>query len=58
VARLFPILGARGLMSDHPVQRAWRDLRAVSHHLAMTWDIQGSLYGAVTLGLPCPDPRI
>ena len=58
VERLFPILGARGLMSDHPVQRAWRDLRAVSHHLAMTWDIQGSLYGAVTLGLPCPDPRI
>jgi 3-hydroxy-9,10-secoandrosta-1,3,5(10)-triene-9,17-dione monooxygenase len=56
--RLFPILGARGLMSDHPVQRAWRDLRAVSHHLAMTWDIQGSLYGAVTLGLPSPDPRI
>ena len=56
--RLFPILGARGLMSDHPVQRAWRDLRAVSHHLAMTWDIQGSLYGAVILGLPSPDPRI
>ena len=58
VERLFPILGARGLMNDHPVQRGWRDLRAVSHHLAMTWDIQGSLYGSVALGLPCPDPRI
>jgi len=58
VERLFPILGARGLMNDHPVQRGWRDLRAVSHHLAMTWDIQGSLYGSVALGLPCPDPRL
>lgn len=45
-------------MNDHPVQRAWRDLRAVSHHLAMTWDIQGALFGAVALGLPCPDARI
>jgi 3-hydroxy-9,10-secoandrosta-1,3,5(10)-triene-9,17-dione monooxygenase len=58
VERLFPIVGARGLMDDHPVQRGWRDLRAVTHHLAMTWDIQGSTYGAVTLGLPCPDPRL
>jgi 3-hydroxy-9,10-secoandrosta-1,3,5(10)-triene-9,17-dione monooxygenase len=58
VERLFPILGARGLMADHPVQRLWRDLRAVSHHLGMTWDIQGSLYGAVALGLPCPDHGI
>lgn len=58
VEQVFPILGARGLMTDHPVQRAWRDLRAVTHHIAMTWDIQGSLYGAVALGLPCPDPRV
>jgi 3-hydroxy-9,10-secoandrosta-1,3,5(10)-triene-9,17-dione monooxygenase len=58
VERLFPILGARGLMADHPVQRGWRDLRAVTHHLAMTWDVQGSTYGAIALGLPCPDPRI
>ena len=58
VERLFPILGAQGLMHDHPVQRGWRDMRAVSHHLGMTWDIQGSLYGAVALGLPSPDPKI
>jgi 3-hydroxy-9,10-secoandrosta-1,3,5(10)-triene-9,17-dione monooxygenase len=58
VERLFPILGAHGLMSDHPVQRGWRDIRAVSHHLGMTWDIQGSLYGAVALGMASPDPKI
>ena len=56
--RLFPILGGRGLMSDHPVQRGWRDLRAVTHHIAMTWDVQGASFGAVALGLPCPDQRI
>jgi 3-hydroxy-9,10-secoandrosta-1,3,5(10)-triene-9,17-dione monooxygenase len=58
VERLLPILGARGLMTDHPAQRGWRDLRAVTHHLAMTWDVQGSVYGAMALGLPCPDPRL
>ncbi|HUK57749.1 MAG TPA: acyl-CoA dehydrogenase family protein [Stellaceae bacterium] len=58
VERLFPIAGAQGLMNDQPVQRLWRDMRAVSHHLGMTWDIQGSLYGAVALGLPSPDTKI
>ncbi len=58
VERLFPILGARGLMSDHPAQRGWRDLRAISHHIGLTWDIQGTLYGSVILGQPCPDPRV
>jgi 3-hydroxy-9,10-secoandrosta-1,3,5(10)-triene-9,17-dione monooxygenase len=58
VERLFPIVGAHGLMSDHPVQRGWRDLRAISHHFALTWDVQGTAYGAVALGLPCPDPRL
>jgi alkylation response protein AidB-like acyl-CoA dehydrogenase len=58
VERLFPILGAQGLMSNHPVQRGWRDLRAISHHFGLSWDIQGTLYGAVLFGLPCPDPRL
>jgi alkylation response protein AidB-like acyl-CoA dehydrogenase len=58
VESLFPIVGAQGLMSDHPVQRGWRDLRAITHHIAMTWDVQATMFGAVTFGLPCPDPRI
>ncbi|HUB95634.1 MAG TPA: acyl-CoA dehydrogenase family protein [Stellaceae bacterium] len=58
VEGLFPIVGAQGLMSDHPVQRGWRDLRAITHHIAMTWDVQGTLFGTVMFGLPCPDPRI
>jgi 3-hydroxy-9,10-secoandrosta-1,3,5(10)-triene-9,17-dione monooxygenase len=58
VERLFPILGAQGLNADHPVQRLWRDLRAMSHHFGLTWDIQGSVYGAVLFGYPSPDPRL
>jgi len=56
--RLFPILGAQGLSTDHPVQRLWRDLRAMSHHFGLSWDIQGSVYGAILFGYPSPDPRL
>lgn len=58
VDRVFPLLGGQGLADDHPVQRAWRDVHAISHHIALTWDLQGGLQGAVALGRPCPDPRI
>jgi 3-hydroxy-9,10-secoandrosta-1,3,5(10)-triene-9,17-dione monooxygenase len=55
---IFPLLGGRGLATGDPVQRAWRDVHAVSQHIALVWDINAVNYGAVRLGLPCPDPRI
>lgn len=58
VERLFPILGAQGLMSDHPVQRGWRDLRAIAQHFGLSWDIQALLYAAALFDLPSPDPRM
>jgi alkylation response protein AidB-like acyl-CoA dehydrogenase len=58
VERLYPLGGAQGLSAADPLQRAWRDAHAVSSHIALVWDIQASNYGAVRLGLPCPDPRI
>ena len=33
---LFPLLGGRGLVADDPVGRAWRDVHAVSQHIALT----------------------
>jgi alkylation response protein AidB-like acyl-CoA dehydrogenase len=54
VELLFAVEGARGLYDDHPVQRAARDLHAVSSHLVATWDGPAMAYGAVTLGLPPP----
>lgn len=58
VERLYPLGGAQGLSATDPLQRAWRDAHAVSSHIALVWDVQAANYGAVRLGLPCPDPRI
>jgi 3-hydroxy-9,10-secoandrosta-1,3,5(10)-triene-9,17-dione monooxygenase len=51
---LFSAEGARGLYDDHPVQRAARDLHAVSSHLVATWDGPAAAYGAAALGLAPP----
>ena len=58
VERLLPVLGARGLESENAFQRIWRDINAVSQHIALTWDVQGTIYGSVALGYDCPDPRV
>jgi 3-hydroxy-9,10-secoandrosta-1,3,5(10)-triene-9,17-dione monooxygenase len=58
VDALHPLLGAKGLDSDHPVQRAWRDIHALAAHAALSWDIQAQHYGRALLGLPATDPRI
>lgn len=47
---LFSAEGARGLYDDHPVQRAHRDLHAVSSHLVAGWDTPALTYGQVALG--------
>jgi len=58
VDRIYPLLGGAGLASDDPIQRAWRDVHAIAQHIALIWDLQGGLWGAVALGQPCSDPRI
>jgi alkylation response protein AidB-like acyl-CoA dehydrogenase len=58
VERLYPLTGAQGLAANHPLQRAWRDVHAVSQHIGLRWDIQAINFGAVKLGLPCPDPKL
>ena len=56
--RLYPLGGARGMDAGNPVQRAWRDVHAVANHIGLVWDLQAANFGAVRLGLPCPDPRL
>ena len=58
VDRIYPLLGGAGLASNDPVQRAWRDVHAIAQHIALIWDLQAGVWGAVALGQPCPDPRI
>jgi alkylation response protein AidB-like acyl-CoA dehydrogenase len=47
--------GGGGLFEHHPVQRAFRDLQAVSAHLVGGWDMPALNYGSVTLGGPPTD---
>ena len=49
---LFSAEGARGLYDTHPVQRAYRDLQAVSAHIVATWDAPAITYGETLLGQP------
>jgi alkylation response protein AidB-like acyl-CoA dehydrogenase len=58
VEHLLPVTGGRGLELTNPVQRAWRDVHAVAQHIALTWDLQSSTYGAVRLGGRAFDPRL
>jgi 3-hydroxy-9,10-secoandrosta-1,3,5(10)-triene-9,17-dione monooxygenase len=58
IDRLHPLLGARGLVEDEYIQRAWRDIHAQGSHAALAWDIQAQHHGRALLGLPLSDPRI
>jgi alkylation response protein AidB-like acyl-CoA dehydrogenase len=49
---VFDAVGGRGLQSDHPTQRAWRDVSAVNHHISLNFDAVMSMYGQHTFGLP------
>jgi alkylation response protein AidB-like acyl-CoA dehydrogenase len=42
--------GGMGLFEDRHVQRAARDLQAVSGHIVAGWDIPALCYGSITLG--------
>jgi 3-hydroxy-9,10-secoandrosta-1,3,5(10)-triene-9,17-dione monooxygenase len=58
IDRLLPLVGANGLGFNDPIQRAWRDIHAVSAHFALTWDTQATQYGGVLLGKPPADPKL
>lgn len=58
VDTLLPLTGGRGLETSHPMQRAWRDVHAVSQHIGLVWDLQTGLYGNILLGHGSPDPKL
>ncbi len=43
--------GGLGLNLTNPIQRAWRDANAVGRHISMNWDVVGTMYGQMVLGL-------
>ena len=51
---LYASTGGPGLHLSNQVQRAWRDIHAVGHHISFNWDAVSSMYGQMVFGL---DPR-
>jgi 3-hydroxy-9,10-secoandrosta-1,3,5(10)-triene-9,17-dione monooxygenase len=58
VQRLVEVLGAHGVHDSNPVQRAHRDLLAMTSHVGRVWDKAGMPYGRVALGLDPGDPSL
>ena len=58
VDRVYPIMGGRGITVNNAVNRAWRDVHAVAHHIALTWDVVASTSGALAVGAPNNDPLL
>ncbi len=55
---MFSLAGGAGLYDDHPISRAYRDTKCAQAHMTQNWDINGSNYGRVLLGLPTLDASI
>jgi 3-hydroxy-9,10-secoandrosta-1,3,5(10)-triene-9,17-dione monooxygenase len=48
---LFTGAGGSAVAETHPLQRALRDAHAAQGHIGLNWDLNGTLYGRVALGL-------
>ena len=54
VDRLFAVAGARGLNEGSPLGRHWRDIHAISNHVALNSESLFQAFGREALGLPPP----
>lgn len=48
---LYGATGGTGLYLDQRLQRAWRDVNAIAHHVSLNWDAVSSMWGQYALGL-------
>jgi len=48
---LYAVSGGGGLYRTGRLQRAWRDINAVGHHIGLNWDAISTMYGQHRLGL-------
>ena len=51
---LYGVSGAAGINCGSRLERAWRDIHAISHHVTLNWDIASTLCGQHLLGLDPP----
>lgn len=52
VDRLFELSGGHSIYLQHPLQQIWRDVHAVSQHLALHFEFAMEAYGRTLVGLP------
>ena len=55
VETLLAASGGSALSTNNPLQRHFRDVFAAASHIALTWDVQASLYGRHALAIPLGD---
>ncbi|NBS02547.1 MAG: acyl-CoA dehydrogenase, partial [Rhizobiales bacterium] len=58
VSILFSASGAGGLSRLLPMEKQFRDAHAVNAHIAFNFDVAGSNFGRVALGLPSENPTL
>lgn len=49
---LYDVVGGTGIHLESGVQRAWRDVNAVAHHISVNWNAVSTMVGQLRLGLP------
>jgi alkylation response protein AidB-like acyl-CoA dehydrogenase len=49
---LYDVVGGTGIHLDSAIQRAWRDVNAVAHHISVNWNAVSTMVGQLRLGLP------
>ena len=54
IDELYNVTGATGINIGNQVERAWRDIHAMSHHITLNWNIVSTMCGQHLLGL---DPQ-
>ncbi len=58
VELVFTASGGAAVYLDAPIQRAFRDVHAANAHHALNWDVNGTQWGRVALGLPPDAPTL
>lgn len=48
---LYAVSGGAELYRTERLQRAWRDINAIAHHIGLNWDAISTMYGQHRLGL-------
>ena len=49
---LYDVVGGTGIQLDNGIQRAWRDINALAHHISVNWHAVSTMVGQMQLGLP------